>query len=61
MYVSSNRGKQRMKTIILLSIGVLIGWSYKPAFADNLINKSKEILSGVLTYLKALVKKGDNK
>lgn len=50
-----------MKTIILLSIGVLIGWSYKPAFADNIINKSKEILSGVLTYLKALVKKGDNK
>ncbi len=50
-----------MKTIILLSIGILIGWTYKPAFADNLINKSKEILSGVLTYLKALVKKGDNK
>ena len=50
-----------MTTIILLSIGVIIGWSYKPAWADNFINKSKEILSGVLTYLNALVKKGDNK
>jgi hypothetical protein len=50
-----------MTTIILLSIGVIIGWTYKPAFADNFINKSKEILSGVLTYLKALVKKGDSK
>lgn len=50
-----------MKTIILLAIGIVIGWSYKPAFADNIINKSKEVLSGFLTYLKALVKRGDNK
>jgi len=60
MYVAGNRGN-KMKTIILLAIGIIIGWSYKPAFADNIINKSKEILSGVITYLKALVKKGDNK
>lgn len=50
-----------MKTIILLAIGILIGWTYKPAFAENFINKSKEILIGVMNYLKALVKKGDNK
>ncbi len=61
MYVASNRGKQRMKTIILLAIGVIIGWSYKPAFADNLINKSKEIVIGAFNNLKSLFKKGDNK
>ena len=38
-----------MTTIILLSIGVIIGWTYKQAFADTFINKSKEILSVVLT------------
>jgi hypothetical protein len=46
-----------MKTIILLAIGIIIGWSYKPAFADNVINKSKEILTGALNYVKALFKK----
>lgn len=50
-----------MNTIILLAIGVLIGWSYKPAFADNIINKSKEIISGAINSLKSLFKKGDNK
>lgn len=50
-----------MKTIILLAIGILIGWSYKPAYADNIINKSKEILSGAYNYLKSVFKKGDNK
>jgi hypothetical protein len=45
-----------MKTIILLAIGIIIGWSYKPAFADNVINKSKEILAGALNYVKALFK-----
>jgi hypothetical protein len=48
-----------MKTIILLAIGVLIGWLYKPAFADNIINKSKEIIIGAYTNLKSLFKKGD--
>lgn len=50
-----------MKTIILLAIGIFIGWNYKPAFADNLINKSKEILKGAFNYLSSVFNRGEKK
>jgi len=61
MYVAGNRGN-KMKTIILLIIGIIIGWSYKPLFADKVVNKSKEILKGAVDKMKSLFKKkGDVK